>query len=129
MEPAWCRAGRPEDSLPEAASGRRTEPAFHRSIQVPSLLVSIAILVLLGAAGVGAVVVIRRWWLKSGDDRGDWAKTLSEYKNLRDEGVLSEEEYRNIRTLVEPRLRGGAPAIGGRHRPTVDVVGPEHGRK
>jgi hypothetical protein len=54
---------------------------------------------------------------------------LSEYKNLRDEGVLSEEEYRNIRTLVEPRLRGGAPAIGGRHRPPVDAVGPEHGRK
>jgi hypothetical protein len=26
-------------------------------------------------------------------------------------------------------LRGGAPAIGGRHRPPVDAVGPEHGRK
>ena len=96
---------------------------------VPSLLVSLAILTLLVAAGVGAVVGIRRWWLKSGDDRGDWAKTLSDYKNLRDEGVLSEEEYRKIRTLVEPRLRGGAPAIGGRHRPSTDAVGPDHERK
>ncbi len=96
---------------------------------MPSLLVSIAILVLLTAAGVGGAVVIRRRWLKSGDDRGDWAKTLSDSKNFRDEGVLSEEEYRKIRTLVEPRLRGGAPAIDGRHRPPVDAVGPDHGRK
>ena len=74
---------------------------------VPSLLVSLVVLVLLVAVGVGAVFAIRGWWLKSGDDRGDWAKTLADYKNLRDEGVLSEEEYRKIRTLVEPRLRGG----------------------
>jgi len=74
---------------------------------VPSLLVSLVALVLLVAAGVGAVVAIRSWWLKTGDDRGDWVKTLADYKNLRDEGVLSEEEYRKIRTLVEPRLRGG----------------------
>lgn len=74
---------------------------------VPSLLVSVLVLVLLVVAGVGAVLAIRAWWLKSGDDRGDWAKTLADYKNLRDEGVLSEEEYRKIRTLVEPRLRGG----------------------
>ena len=74
---------------------------------VPSLLVSLVVLVLLLAGGIGAVFAIRAWWLKSGDDRGDWAKTLADCKNLRDEGVLSEEEYRKIRTLVEPRLRGG----------------------
>lgn len=96
---------------------------------VPSLLVSIAILVLAVAAGIGAVVAIRRWWLASGDDRGDWARTLSGCKNLRDEGVLSEEEYRKIRTLVEPRLRGDAPAIGGRQRPSVDAIGPDHERE
>ena len=99
------------------------------AMPVPSLLVSIAILTLLVAAGVGAVVGIRGWWLKSGDDRGDWAKTLSDYKNLRDEGVLSEEEYRKIRTLVEPRLRGGVPAIGDRQRTPADAAGPEHGRE
>ncbi|MFM8952675.1 MAG: hypothetical protein ACKOOF_06395 [Planctomycetaceae bacterium] len=75
------------------------------------------------------MMAIRRWRLMSGDDRGDWARTLAEYKNLRDEGVLSEEEYRKIRTLVEPRLRGGAPAIGDRQRTPTDAAGPEHGRK
>jgi hypothetical protein len=74
---------------------------------VPSLLVSLVLLSLLVAAGVGAVFAIRAWWLKSGDDRGDWAKTLAEYKNLRDQGELGEDEYRKIRTLVEPRLRCG----------------------
>ena len=75
---------------------------------VPSLFVSLIVLILLVAVGVAAVLAIRAWWLQSGDDRGDWAKTLTEYKNLRDEGGLSEEEYRKIRTLVEPRLRGSA---------------------
>jgi hypothetical protein len=43
--------------------------------------------------------------------------------------VLSEEEYRKIRTLVEPRLRGGVPAIGDRQRTPADAAGPEHGRE
>ncbi|NBX29636.1 SHOCT domain-containing protein [bacterium] len=98
---------------------------FWPAKSVPSLLVNLAVLVLLAAGGFGAVVMLRRW-LASGDDRGDWARRLTEYKNLRDEGVLSEEEYRKIRTLVEPRLRGGASGVGGRHSPPVDAVGPEH---
>jgi len=45
--------------------------------------------------------------------RGDWENALAGYKNLRDQGVLSEEEFRKIRTLVEPHVQsadtGGAP--------------------
>ena len=45
--------------------------------------------------------------------RGDWENALAGYKNLRDQGVLSEEEYRKIRTLVEPHMQksetGGTP--------------------
>ena len=37
--------------------------------------------------------------------RGDWENALAGYKNLRDQGVLSEEEYRKIRTLVEPHVQ------------------------
>ncbi len=111
------------------AGRRHKEPAPCRADAVPPLLTSLAVLVVLVGIGGGAVVAIRRWRLMPGDDRGDWARTLAEYKNLRDEGVLSEEEYRKIRTLVEPRLRGGAPAIGDRQRPPADATGSEHGRK
>ncbi len=62
------------------------------------------------------------------DYGGTLEATLADYKKLRDEGVLSEEEYRNIRTLVEPRTRFGAPAPDVRHPPAVDAAGLEHGR-
>jgi len=47
--------------------------------------------------------------------RGDWEKALADYKNLRDQGVLSDEEYRKIRTLVEPHVQG-ADARGAKPR-------------
>lgn len=62
------------------------------------------------------VLVLFRWlqaWVRSTQSegsaagRGDWENALAGYKNLRDEGVLSEEEYRKIRTLVEPHLHVG----------------------
>jgi hypothetical protein len=87
----------------------------------------VVLLALLVAAGIGAIVMIRARWLATPDDQGDWERTLADYKNLREQGVLSEEEYRNIRTLVEPRTRIGAPPLDGRQRPPVDA-GPNHGR-
>ncbi len=84
---------------------------------MPSYLASVLLLALVVGAGVVAIVTIRARWLVPGDDRGDWEKTLVDYKNLRDEGVLSEEEYRKIRTLVEPQLRIGRPGLPGRRRP------------
>ena len=84
---------------------------------MPSYLASVLLLTLVVAVGVVAIVTIRARWLVPGDDRGDWEKTLVDYKNLRDEGVLSEEEYRKIRTLVEPQLRIGRPGLPGRRRP------------
>jgi len=94
---------------------------------VPPFLISVVLLALLVAAGIGAIVMIRARWLATPDDQGDWERTLSDYKNLREQGVLSEEEYRNIRTLVEPRTRIGAPPLDDRQRPPVDA-GPNHGR-
>jgi len=74
-------------------------------VQILVTLLGLALLV-----GVGIVVIVMiRSRLVSEDERGDWEKTLVDYKNLRDEGVLSDEEYRKIRTLVEPRLRVGMP--------------------
>jgi hypothetical protein len=96
---------------------------------VPSYLASVLLLTLVVAVGVVAIVTIRARWLVPGDDRGDWEKTLVDYKNLRDEGVLSEEEYRKIRTLVEPQLRIGRPGLPGRRRPpTGKPPGPDNQR-
>ena len=91
-------------------------------------LASVLLLAIVVGAGIVAIVMIRGRWLASGDDRGDWERTLVDYKNLRDEGVLSEEEFRKLRTLVEPRTRFGAPAPDGRHPPAIDAAGLEHGR-
>lgn len=52
--------------------------------------------------------------------RGDWENALAGYKNLRDQGVLSEEEYRKIRTLVEPHMQKadlGGSAVPARPAP------------
>ncbi|MFM8804906.1 MAG: hypothetical protein ACKOK8_13510, partial [Planctomycetia bacterium] len=71
--------------------------------------------VLLGlfvAVGVVAIVAVRSWWQQSGADHGDWEAALVGYKNLRDKGVLSEEEYRKISTLVEPYVRPDTKASG-----------------
>jgi hypothetical protein len=60
---------------------------------------------------------------------GDWETMLAAYKNLRDEGVLSEEEFRKIRTLVEPRPRTGTPELRARHWPPSDPAGPAQARE
>ena len=90
-------------------------------------VVSAAPLVLVVAAGVAAIAAIRSR-TRADDDQATWERTLASYKNLRDQGVLSDEEYRNIRTLVEPRTRFGVPAPDGRQPPPVDAAGLEHGR-
>ena len=69
------------------------------------LLSTLALCLFMGV-GIGAIVMIRRWMRGAdgldGSGRGDWESALAGYKNLRDKGVLSEEEYRKIRTAVEP---------------------------
>jgi hypothetical protein len=101
-------------------------------VQILVTLLGLALLV-----GVGVVVIVMiRSRLVSADDRGDWEKTLVDYKNLRDEGVLSDEEYRKIRTLVEPRMRvgkleaglRGMPDTHGDRRSSANVVGFEQER-
>jgi hypothetical protein len=94
-----------------------------------AFLTALALLAVVVAAGAGAIVTVRRSWLRGRDDRAEWERTLGDYKNLRDRGVLSEQEYRNIRTLVEPRTRLGMPSPAGRPQPAVEPDGPTHGRE
>ena len=71
-------------------------------------LISALLLGLFVALGIAAIVAVRSWWLEPETDHGDWESSLVGYKNLRDKGVLSEEEYRKISTLVEPHVRSDA---------------------
>lgn len=93
----------------------------------PILTIAILLAVVLGA-GVYAVSRLRAWLRRPGDDHGDWEKTLVDWRNLRDEGVLTEEEYRKVRTLVEPLTRIGTPDPGTRHQPASGRSGPDHER-
>ena len=95
---------------------------------VPPILAVVILLAVAVGAGLFAVQRVRRWLRRDGDDRGDWERALVEWRNLRDEGVLTEEEYRKVRTLVEPRTRIGMPDPPARQRPAAGPVGPDHER-
>ena len=78
--------------------------------------------ILLGGllALIVALRALQSWVRRAQEDpsesgRGDWENALAGYKNLRDQGVLSEEEYRKIRTLVEPHMQ--KPETGGTQPP------------
>ncbi|MFN9368956.1 MAG: hypothetical protein ACK6CT_09355 [Planctomycetia bacterium] len=81
--------------------------------------------IVVGAVLVGfvAIMVVQKRLARPADDRGDWVKTLVDYKNLRDDGVLSDEEYRKIRTLVEPHSRSDGP-VHPERRPVAGDDGP-----
>ena len=70
-----------------------------------SFLISSLLLIALVAGGITLIVATRETVRESGVDRGDCDGTreqqLAEYKNLRDRGVLSEDEYRRIKTFVD----------------------------
>jgi hypothetical protein len=76
---------------------------------VVSFVISSLVLTALVAGGIAVIVATREKARGTGADRGDcdetWEQTLAEYKNLRDRGVLSEDEYRRIKTFVDPSAR------------------------
>jgi hypothetical protein len=104
---------------------------------VQGFLISSLVLILILAIGVAAIVATRSRMFgdaaggRPGSGHGDWESALVGYKNLRDKGVLTEEEYRKITTLVEPHVRTEpsgriqrhpqtvGPAAGG-HEPSLD---------
>jgi hypothetical protein len=116
----------------------------------PAVAVTITMLVAVMGAGIAAILAARRWLKPSSGnhagsrgivgnlgqvgqagpfDQGGWENTIAVYRNLRDEGVLSEEEFRKIRTLVEPRPRTGTPELRARHWPSKDPAGPAQARE
>ena len=85
-----------------------------------AFLISSLVLVILVGAGVLAITFLRSRLLDqrlasgAGSGHGDWESALAGYKNLRDKGVLSDEEYRKITTLVEPHVRSDLTMSNGR---------------
>jgi hypothetical protein len=129
-----------EATVPEALGWESfLGPVFSKTL--PSLTLLLAAV----AVGIVALVSLRRRLLPAGSPsgfrsgnqrykmgesgRGDWENMLASYKNLRDEGVLSEEEFRKVRTLVDPRTRTGTPDLRARHWPPTDPAGPEAARE
>ena len=106
-------------TAPSQSSLVRVRSPASGAATVESFVVSAVLLTLLVAGGIAAIVAIRSRWLRPGDDHGDWETALVGYKNLRDQGVLSEEEYRKISTLVEPLVRLDAPAPDRVPRPAA----------
>jgi len=75
---------------------------FRRSMQ--AFLISALLLAVFVAGGVVAIVVIRGRYRKAEAGAGSWETALAEYRALRDKGVLTADEYRKIKVLVEPRI-------------------------
>ncbi len=79
------------------------------------LLINSLILLAVVACGIVVIVSIREKLRGTGAGRGDcdetWEQTLTEYKKLRDRGVLEEDEYRRIRTLGDSfsKVAGNLP--------------------
>jgi len=92
-----------------------------------SFLISALGLTAFVAVGVIVLVTIRARFRRADADQGSWETTLAGYRNLRDKGVLTAEEYRKIKTLVEPRIDHDAgrtaPGADDGHAPTVRRVG------
>jgi len=80
---------------------------------VTSFLVSAAALLVLLAVGIAIIVKVRSWTGESSGNPDRWESTLADYRNLRNQGVLSDEEYRKIKTLVEPGGCGSVSSQGG----------------
>ncbi len=113
------------------AVGAASIPLVAQARVSAGLVINLALLAALVAAAVVAILWVRRRWLGldgvggfDGPDGEEWHNTLLQYRNLRDEGVLSEEEFRRIRTLVGPKVRQDTPELRGRQRPPSDPVGP-----
>jgi hypothetical protein len=69
-----------------------------------AFLISALLLAVFVAGGVVAIVTIRGRYRQAEAGAGSWETALAEYRALRDKGVLTADEYRKIKVLVEPRI-------------------------
>ena len=65
----------------------------------------IAVLVVVLGAGIVAAAVAVRWYRRAQSPPADAGTLLSQFRDLRDRGAISDEEYRNIKTQLGLKLR------------------------
>ncbi len=120
----------------QAVPGQNVPPvhAAPAPADLVQLAVTLGLLVLVIFVGLLLIAMARRWLLGGGEKRGnaqDIAELLREYRRLREEGVITEEEYGRIRAAM--LARGGAgraqvePLLPRRARERMEAAGPERG--
>jgi hypothetical protein len=88
-----------------------------------SFLTSALLLAVFVSVGVVLIVMIRSRLRQADAAHSSWETTLAEYRNLRDKGVLSADEYRKIRTLVEPRIESDGGLVAEDQAPDIRRCG------
>jgi len=91
-------------------------------------------LYLAGALLLGALVIdqVRRWWQRSHSESLTPGDQLAEYRALRDQGTISQEEYERLRGLLGGQIRRAVvgergPAGGDSVTPAPAAPKPESG--
>lgn len=89
---------------------------------VPQLAKAITLLALVIAVTAGAILLVRRWAGRTGDDVADANELLSNFREVHARGGLSDGEYRTIKTKLAPELQA-APAASD--APASDATRPQ----
>jgi hypothetical protein len=75
------------------------DPATQKLVYAGLLFAAMAVLTALGAW------VVSRFRGSKGEDVPGASELLSKFRDLRDQGELSDEEFRNIKTLMADKLQ------------------------
>jgi hypothetical protein len=91
----------------------------------------ILVLTLCGALLLGAVIIaVTQRWRRRADDRLSASDQLATFRELYEEGELSEDEFNSLRKLLGGQMLkevapgGGDPARKGQRAPTAEAEAP-----
>jgi hypothetical protein len=78
---------------------------------------------LLAAAGV--LALLNRWRRRSAEDRLGPAEQLAQFRSLYEQGLLSQDEFERLRSLLGGQIRRelGVPSAANRAGPTAPQTG------
>ncbi|MGL6094649.1 MAG: hypothetical protein ACRC7O_02460 [Fimbriiglobus sp.] len=112
------------------AAGQAAPPKAANPLQDIDFMLATGLLVGTLLAGALAVSLVDRWRKKQLAGKADEPLSLSSFREMYEDGELTEEEYKRVRKKMADRIKAGAeprPAVspGGTHRPeSPDSPGP-----